>query len=110
MIDSYLSDNGLGVERDIDKAMFWYNKAALAGESAAMTNLALSYKELGDFENATVWLKKVIEHNDDDAVLEMGKLLLQEAEQYLKIAVDSTNITEDAKEEAEGLLNRLKNE
>jgi TPR repeat protein len=38
-------EEGVGVQKDINKAVAWYAKGALAGYSDSLLNLGLMYKE-----------------------------------------------------------------
>jgi len=54
--------HGEGVERDLEKAIYWYTKAAEQGNASAQNNLGNSYfKGEGverDVEKAMYWLTK----------------------------------------------------
>lgn len=109
----YFFDEGLVCKRDIDKALFWYKKAADLQDCAAMENIALIYKELGDIESAKIWLKQAIAGNDGDASLELAKIFfssnnLEETKKYLDIALASSSITKESEEEAKNFFQKLK--
>ncbi len=64
-------DVAYDVEPDSDKSLYWFRKAAEAGNSTAMYNLGLYYaKGYGiprDFEEAARWMEKAAEAGDEDA-------------------------------------------
>lgn len=66
-------DNGLGVKRDIDKALLWYQKAAEQGLAEAQFNLAhlLVSEELSAVA-AAGWMLKAAEQGMLDAEYLMG--------------------------------------
>ncbi len=58
--------NGKGVQRDLDKARKWYEKAAKQGNGPAQYNLAQLYHAAGEtdahgYEKARYWYEKAVE-------------------------------------------------
>lgn len=66
-------DNGIGVKRDLDKALHWYQKAAEQGLAEAQFNLAhlLVTEELSAV-TAAEWMLKAAEQGLTDAEYLMG--------------------------------------
>ncbi|MCW8958260.1 MAG: sel1 repeat family protein [Gammaproteobacteria bacterium] len=66
-------DNGMGVERDIEQALHWYQKAAEQGVAKAQFNLAhlLVSEELSS-ETAAGWMLKAANQGMLDAQYLMG--------------------------------------
>jgi TPR repeat protein len=66
-------DNGIGVERDIDKALHWYQKAAEQGLAKAQYNLAhlLATEEISTVA-AAEWMLKAANQGMADAQYLMG--------------------------------------
>ncbi|MGI9490152.1 MAG: tetratricopeptide repeat protein [Geminicoccaceae bacterium] len=66
-----LHEEGHGVPKDIDKAMSWYERAALSGDMAAQYNLGRIYLEgklvEQDIERAHELLRLAAEQGDEDA-------------------------------------------
>lgn len=62
MAVSLLYERGLGVARDIDKAMYWYEKAALRGDPMIQNELGLKYFNGDgiphDYDRAATWWLK----------------------------------------------------
>jgi len=90
-------DNGLGVDRDIDKALFWYQKAAEKGVAEAQFNLAhlLVTQELSA-TTAAEWMRKAADQGMVDAEYLMGVIYAEglgvemdkaEARRWLKKAI-----------------------
>lgn len=71
-------DNGIGVVRDVDKALFWYQKAAEQGLAEAQFNLAhlLVSEELSSVA-AAEWMRKAAEQGMLDAQYLMGVILAE---------------------------------
>jgi TPR repeat protein len=71
--------DGLGVEKDDEEAVAWYEKAAKKGDPYAMVSLGLRYANgLGVPENqgqAAVWLARAADKGDADATFELGLIL-----------------------------------
>lgn len=66
-------DNGLGVKRDIDKALHWYQKAAEQGLAEAQFNLAhLMVTEEISAVAAAEWMEKAANQGMVDAQYLMG--------------------------------------
>lgn len=112
----YFFDLGIGTSKNPQKALYWYKKAAQAGDTSAYANVATVYRDIGNDKQARFWFLKALERGDGDAALELGKLYLKgrksqgvsKAADYLRLALKSKNITEDSIEEARQLLKELK--
>ena len=50
--------NGNEFEKDIQEAIFWYEKAAAQGNDAAMCHLAEHYNETGQYKESVEWYRK----------------------------------------------------
>ncbi|MDE7083958.1 MAG: sel1 repeat family protein, partial [Clostridia bacterium] len=71
-------EDGVGVEIDVEKAAYWYKRAAEQGEERAQFNIAVCYENgLGvkkDLEKAVKWYKKAAEQDDEDAEKALERL------------------------------------
>lgn len=66
-------DNGLGTERDVDRALFWYQLAAEQGLAEAQFNLAhLLVEEEISSVAAAEWMQKAAEQGMADAQYLLG--------------------------------------
>ena len=55
----YFYNNGVGVQQNIEAALYWTHKAAEKGDSQAMYNLGDIYEHRKrDEKNAQLWFKK----------------------------------------------------
>ena len=81
---AYIYANGKGVQKDMDKARKWYEKAAKQDNGAAQYNLAQIYHSAGQsdphgYEKARYWYEKAVEsgimeaHNNLAALYIDGK-------------------------------------
>ena len=52
---------------EVEKAIYWSEKAAEAGERCAAWNLAMHYRDLGDATQYKIWMLRAGELGDDDA-------------------------------------------
>ena len=110
----YFYDEGIGTSINKTKALYWYTKAAENGNSSGYSNIAFLFKDQGDCSTAEKYFLKAIEAGDGDAALELAKLYLNDtrqdnsdmAEKYLKVALNSKEITPASVEEATKLLNQ----
>lgn len=65
-------DEGIGVKSNLDKAIYWYEKACTIGNSpAAAYNLMLIYKKRGDKNLALKYLRRSAEIGYEDAQQEL---------------------------------------
>lgn len=111
----YFFDNGIAVSKNSERALFWYKKAAKSGDIVAYTNIGTVYRELQNFDRARYWFMKAINSGDGDAALEMAKLYhrskkksdLLQVVKYLRIALKSNNITDEATDQAKALLEKI---
>lgn len=78
-------DDGEGVESDIDKSIYWDSCAIANGSITALSNLAITYKQLGDFKKAEEYFKKAIKAGDYDAALELAKLYILDSEKLARL-------------------------
>jgi TPR repeat protein len=67
---------GTGVSPSGEKAAYWYKKAYRNGLSSAALNLSLMLKDAGNIRGAVAWLRRAIDMNDGEAVLQLARLYL----------------------------------
>lgn len=67
-----------GLEKDDNKAIFWYEEAAKNNIKDAFWNLGLHYYNCGDSSNAIPWLKEAINHGHSEAKELVAKCYLDE--------------------------------
>lgn len=58
--------------KNIEEALFWFRKAFDAGETMSATNIAITYRENGNFRKAVQWFRESVESGDDDARIQLG--------------------------------------
>ena len=71
--------NGLGVDRDEDKAVEWLEKAAKQNHAQAQYNLGLYYARFSDNESVRLtlkWLNEAAKQDYADAQFNLAKLYL----------------------------------
>ncbi len=113
-------DSGSGVEKNKEKALYWFKKAWRSDrKSYKCLNIALTYAEIGRRRQALYWWKKAISLGDGSAALALAKFLmssdqrrsLNRAIDLLQMAVKSEDpwrISFEEREEARELLHSLK--
>ncbi|MEE8575501.1 MAG: hypothetical protein V3T30_08825 [Thermodesulfobacteriota bacterium] len=107
---------GLYVKKDIKKALYWYKKAARDGSNGAIMNIAMYYESINNIKRAKFWLMKVVDKSDGDAALQLAKIYLlrkgrsntNKARHYLNLVSKAKEVSEYGIEEAEKLLDSLK--
>lgn len=74
----YFFDKGVGVQRNDDKAFYWYKKSADGGNQFAQGNLALMYAQgrgtEKDLAAANSWWTKSAEQGYEEAIAFMNKI------------------------------------
>jgi len=115
---AYLFDTGRGVNVNKVTAMRLYQRAWRKERNAvAGMNIAILYRERGDWRSMFRWWQRVSEDGDGSARLEMAKCYFrgrgvkrdpQAALQCLAAAASSADITEHERELAQRLLRRLR--
>ena len=66
-------------KKDLDKALDWYHKAAMAGDAWAMNRLGVIFKnEKKDIEKAIEWYEKAIEAGNSGAMNSLGLIFQNE--------------------------------
>src|SRR5436190_248752 len=69
--------NGEGTEKNLEKAFYWYQKAAENGNNNAMYNLARCYKNREgtekNLEKALHWYQKAAENGNNNAMNSLAK-------------------------------------
>jgi uncharacterized protein len=106
--------HGEGVELNFDKAIALELKAINLGSKTALSNLAITYRMKGDCREARLWFEKAIEAGEGDALLDLARLL--DASDYergrvkelLSAALTHEQITENSRELAEQMLEKIK--
>jgi TPR repeat protein len=86
---SYL--HGLGVQKNIKQAFFWFEKAAKQGLSYAQSELAMLYYQQQKIKKAQQWWEIAAKQNDEYAQFNLASLFLeqkkpQQAFYWFKIA------------------------
>ena len=91
-----MHEKGQGTLKDIEEAARWYSTAANNGHVKAMTKLGYMYYYGNGTEqnrkNAHTWWQKASELGDDDAKKNVGILLQEDIDAYLKSRRDSMTI------------------
>jgi len=66
--------NGAGVKKDVAEGLSWLRRAYRAGLSCAAYNIAVTYRQNGDFRRAVHWFRTAAARGDFDAVahLQLG--------------------------------------
>ena len=116
-------DAGRGVEQDKNKAIEWFKRAWSeddGGMRAQMaTNIALTYGEMGQLEEAESWWHQAIEAGDKSAHLGYAKFLMKleravphaQVDALIRVAANASarmEVSEYEKEEAQRLLRDLR--
>ena len=85
----YFYLDGLGVEKDVSKALYWTERAAKHGDRDGQYNLAWFYEEgIGaeiDLEKARYWYREAALQNHDLAIEKCKKLGIEDLEKVEKV-------------------------
>jgi uncharacterized protein len=107
--------SGTGVRKDLGKAAHWYKKAYKNGNNDGALNLAIDRRNQGNSRSAVFWFRKAIAMNSGEACIELAKIYSarkggqKAAANLLKKALRMSrdNISDDARDEAESLLETM---
>ena len=105
--------DGEGTPRSREKSLEWDLKAAALGSTTSMFNLGITYRNAGDSREARHWFEKLHAGGDGDASLELAKMYMvsdlegERIKAYLLAAIQSSNVCDASKEEAQELLSDL---
>lgn len=103
-----LGNKDLG-DSDVREAMLLLTSAFRAGESCAASNIAITYRESGDFRKAVEWFRKSIASRDGDSLVQLeihyywGKGLRRNpagAVRLFRKATRAKNISEAGRDDA----------
>lgn len=65
--------DGYGVEKNVREALLWLKRAFRGGDTgSAPNNIAVTYRENGDFRQAVRWFRKVDASRDDAFLIQLG--------------------------------------
>lgn len=102
--------DGEGVEKDLEKSIEWDLKAIEAGSFVSYSNLAITYRCMGQIKKAKDCFLKAIDQGDHDAALELANLyMVSDLEndkiiEFLTLVSQSQYACEDSIEAAKVLL------
>ena len=67
-----LLSSGNGARKNLDEAFHWYKRALRAGNSGAALNIAVTYRQIGNYTAAVRWFRRCAHEEDGDAALQLG--------------------------------------
>lgn len=104
-------DDGTGVTRNRELALYWYRRAYRRGDASAANNIGVVFRKEGKLTRALAWFERAVELGDIDSNLEIAKIYLQEndrakAARYLRRVCEAkaNRVFESYREEAQSLL------
>lgn len=122
----YFYDEGIGVNEDKARAMYWYKRLYRTSKktnplhgAAAASNIAILYREQGKHRLEFQWFQRSAQLNDGGSEVDLAKLYMQGkgvrrspalAKAALERALESNFITEADREEAADLLRQVERE
>ncbi|MFT4251645.1 MAG: hypothetical protein QM608_04085 [Caulobacter sp.] len=115
---AYMHDTGLGAPPDKDEAMRLYRQAwRKARSTVAANNIAILYRERGDYRAMVRWFARCAAEGDDSACLQLAKCYLEgvgvrrsvdAAVRCLAKVLSSDNVYEDDVEQAQALMEQFR--
>jgi TPR repeat protein len=65
--------DGRGVEKNVREALLWLKRAFRGGDTGcAANNIAITYRENGNFRQAVRWFRKTDASSDDSVLVQLG--------------------------------------
>lgn len=114
---AYMHDVGIGTDIDKQLAMILYQRAwRIARSVVAATNIAILYRERGNYRAMFTWYQRAAGEGDGSALFDMAKCYLdgigvranpQAGLRCLASAIRSIYITEAEREQAVALMSNL---
>lgn len=107
---SHMYTTGLGVGCSYEKAIEMDLKLFHLGNISGAFNLGIDYRMIGDIKKSKYWFETAFNLGDMDAALELAKLYMvsdlevEKIKHFLKLVVQSIDVTEDSKEQAQKFL------
>jgi TPR repeat protein len=80
----YFYDIGLGIAKNRNKALEWYERAYHQGHGSAASNIGTIFRDEGDDGEALKWFRRAVKRHDAEANLEIAKLYLRRENQDAK--------------------------
>jgi TPR repeat protein len=77
--------DGIGVEKDIDKSIYWDKKAIDLGDSIAIINLGITFRSIGDFESSKDLFYRSLKSGDPEGGIELVKTILSQSSLILEL-------------------------
>ena len=109
-------DDGLYVEQDKNKALYWYRKVYKSGEASGANNIATIWRDRGQHKKALWWFHRAISLGDGDALIDVAQMYEdgvgvkkspRNALRYYMKALEHQSITEYSLEVAEAGIERI---
>ena len=103
-------DDGKGVRRNPEAALYWYRRAYRRGYASAANNIGVVWRNEKQPQRALAWFKRAVKLGDDEANLEIGKHYLenenepQKALEHFQRVIPSELVSEAGMETATTLL------
>jgi uncharacterized protein len=100
---------GYGVKKDVYEALSWLKKSFRAEDGCAVQNIAITYREIGNFQAAVKWFRKSADYGDGEAIIQLGihyywgKGITKNqkaAVEYFRKASKAKNISEAGRDDA----------
>jgi|SRR6267154_2747949 len=107
-------DAAHGVRRNRSAALYWYKRAYRHGDSSAAHNIAILWRNEGQFRRALAWFFRSVKLGDEESNLDIGKHFLhndknpRKAISYFERVTPEKWVSEAAAEEAKQLLREAK--
>ena len=108
-----LLSSGRAIRKNVGEAFKWYRKALRAGDSSAGLNIAITYRQIGNYTAAVRWFRRCARQGDGEALIQLGihcywgKGLRKDwktAIRCFRAAIRSENISESGRDDAYLLL------
>ena len=103
-------DDGKGVRRNRESAVYWYRRAYRRGYCSAAHNIGVIWRNEGKLRRALYWFSRAVSLGDEESNLDIGKHFLynennpRKAVVYFKRVKPTGWVSEACAEESENLL------
>jgi len=113
-IVGYFYHDGVGVKRNRDAALYWYEKSSRHGDDSSANNIGVILRDRGKLREAIAWFRKAVKLGSPDSNLNIAHIYLrnepnlEKAVKYLRLTCRARTATRGSREEARNLLNQLR--
>jgi len=108
----YFYDRGIGVNADVEKAIYWYRRAYRRGNPSGAANIGTIMRDRGAYQVAIRWFERALRKGDAASALDLAQMYVRlnqgrKALGFLRATLRSDEVSDETRQIARRLLARL---